>query len=55
MPAKSKAQFRAMYALEKKGKISSKTRREFTDTVDYADLPEQVGSGRKTPPRRKKK
>lgn len=55
MPAKSKAQFRAMFALEKKGEISPKTRHEFTDTVNYKDLPEHVGGARKTPPRRKKK
>lgn len=39
MPAKSKAQYRKMFALEAEGKISDKTRREFTDTVDYAELP----------------
>ena len=54
MPAKSKAQFRAMFALEKKGKISDKTRKEFTDTVDYSKLPEVVGNTRKAPPRKKK-
>ena len=52
MPAKSKAQFRAMFALEKRGEISKKKRKEYTDTVDYADLPERVA---KRPPRKKSK
>lgn len=47
MPAKSKAQFKKMFVLEKEGKISDATRREFTDNVSYADLPEH--SGRHTP------
>jgi hypothetical protein len=32
-----------MFVLEREGKISDATRREFTDTVDYADLPEHAG------------
>lgn len=49
MPAKSKAQFKKMFVLEKEGKISDATRREFTDTVDFSELP-----ARKKPPRGKK-
>jgi len=49
MPAKSKAQFKKMFVLEKEGKISSATRHEFTDTTDYERLP-----ARKKPPRGKK-
>jgi hypothetical protein len=44
MPAKSKAMFRKMFVLEREGKISDATRREFTDTVKYADLPEHAGN-----------
>ena len=40
MPAKSKEQFKKMFVLEKEGKISDATRREFTDTADYKSLPE---------------
>ena len=49
MPAKSKEQFKKMFVLEKEGKISSKTRHEFTDTVDFKKLPTRV-----KPPRGKK-
>jgi hypothetical protein len=42
MPAKSKAQFKKMFVLEKEGKISDATRREFTDTVAYNRLPAHV-------------
>lgn len=49
MPAKSKKQFKKMFVLEKEGKISPKTRHEFTDTVEYDKLPSRV-----KPPRGKK-
>lgn len=57
MPSKSKAQFRAMFALAKAGKISEATRREFTDTVQYADLPERKNPlrGTRRPRGRKEK
>ena len=42
MPAKSKAQFKKMFILEKQGKISDSTRREFTDSVDFNRLPAHV-------------
>lgn len=60
MPARSKAQFRKMFVLEKEGKISDATRREFTDTTQYADLPEHASKERHNPlkgtrrPRRRK-
>lgn len=61
MPAKSKAQFKKMFVLEKEGKISDATRREFTDTVHYADLPGHTGErhnplvGTRRPRHRKEK
>ncbi len=39
MPAKSKKQFRKMFVLEREGEISEKTRKEFTEGVDYKRLP----------------
>jgi len=53
MPAKSKAQFRKMFILEKEGKITDAQRRDFTDTVSYKDLPGH--SARKPPPRKRHK
>lgn len=54
MPAKSKAQFKKMFVLEKQGKISDATRREFTDTTDFSRLPEHVSNMHKARrPRRK--
>lgn len=56
MPAKSKAQMRKMFVLEKQGKISEATRREFTDSVDYKRLPEHVKNMHNARrPRRKEK
>jgi hypothetical protein len=55
MPAKSKAQFREMFVLEKQHKISNKQRRDFTDTVTFKDLPEHVAGARKPPPRKRHK
>jgi len=43
MPAKSKAQFKKMFVLEKEGKVSGATRREFTEGVDYKRLPKRKG------------
>lgn len=54
MPAKSKAMFRKMFVLEKEGQITDAQRRDFTDTVNYKDLPEHVSGARKPPPRRKR-
>lgn len=53
MPAKSKAQFKKMFILEREGKISSAKRHEFTDSVDYKSLPGH--SARKPPPRKRHK
>jgi hypothetical protein len=39
MPAKSKKQFKKMFVLEREGKISGETRKEFTEGVDYKRLP----------------
>jgi hypothetical protein len=55
MPAKSKSMFRKMFVLEKEGKISDATRHEFTDNVNYKDLPEHVSGARKPPPRKRHK
>ena len=49
MPAKSKAQFKKMFVLEREGKISDAQRRDFTDTVDYADLPGHSAAQRHNP------
>jgi len=48
MPAVSKKQFKKMFVLEREGKISPEKRHEFTDTVDYNDLPNR----KSTPVRR---
>ena len=53
MPAKSKAQFKKMFILEKEGKISRAQRHDFTDSVSYKDLPGT--SARKPPPRKRHK
>jgi hypothetical protein len=46
MPAKSKAQFRFMKAIEsgniKKKGLSKKEAKEFTEGQDYSDLPKQA-------------
>jgi hypothetical protein len=39
MPAKSKAQFRMMFVLRKKGEISQTELDRFTKGVDYKSLP----------------
>jgi hypothetical protein len=45
MPAVSKKQFKKMFVLEKQGKITPGQLKEFTEDVDYKDLPSRsVGS-----------
>lgn len=39
MPAVSKQQFKKMFVLEKQGKISSDELKDFTENVNYKDLP----------------
>ena len=47
MPAKSKRQFRFMYAAYKRGEISKATLDDFTKGVKYKDLPDSVKKKKK--------
>lgn len=42
MPAVSQLQFRKMYALHKRGKISDAELKDFTSNVDYSSLPKKA-------------
>jgi hypothetical protein len=42
MPAKSKAQFREMFVLNKEGKITDAQLHDYIDNVNFAKLPEKV-------------
>jgi hypothetical protein len=41
MPAVSQVQFRKMYALHNRGKISDEELKDFTHNVDYSSLPKK--------------
>jgi len=55
MPAKSKAQFKKMFALYKEGKITKNELDKFTHGVDYKNLPTRKTTKRKTTRRKRKK
>lgn len=44
MPAVSQAQFKKMFVLHQKGKISDEELKEFTHNVDYSSLPKKSRS-----------
>jgi hypothetical protein len=47
MPAKSKAQFKKMFVLQKEGKISKSELKDFTHDVKYKKLPKKVKKAKK--------
>lgn len=53
MPAKSKAQFKKVFVLERQGKMTKKQVGDFTHGVNYKKLPDRVKK-KKRPVRRPK-